>query len=288
MSTAFAGPAINQFELKDLQSEPGSIEFQSQNAHSFGQPRRQYIEEEPGKFEFDDNSVIKQRHALELEFGITDYFRTRVGIEYEKERIEEPDTRSEANDFDSLRLEEIAVEGVLVFVPVTEHGIGFGMLAEYQHPTDSDEAKSIVFGPIIETRLDQWSATANLTLVHFFGGASEERDEKWDFAYAGQVMYEATQHLDVALEAYGTTDRLGNSGSRHAAGTFGDHNQHRLGPVIYYAFQAGVNPNSATTSSKDHRQNDDGTEVVIGTGLLFGLNNNTPDITLKWSVELEF
>jgi len=37
-----AEPAIGQFELKDLEAEPGEIEFQSQNAWSFGQPRRRW------------------------------------------------------------------------------------------------------------------------------------------------------------------------------------------------------------------------------------------------------
>lgn len=286
IAPVFAGPAVNQFELKELESEPGSIEFQSQNAHAFGQPDREFIEEEPGEFEFDDNTVIRQRHALELEFGVTDYFRTRVGIEYEKERLEEPSTPAEVNDFAALRLEEIAVEAVLVFVPVTEQNIGYGMLAEYQHPTESEEAKSIVFGPIIEAHRDRWSAIANLTFVHFFDGSEEEIDNKWDFSYAGQLMYDASDHWDIALEAYGTVDRLGHSGTRsEAAEIFGDHDQHRIGSIFYYGFQTG---GSNPTLVADDDEQATGMHVSIGTGLLFGLNSNTPDVTLKWSVEVEF
>ena len=39
------------------------------------------------------------------------------------------------------------------------------------------------------------------------------RDEKWDFSYATQLEYEISRHRGVALEAYGTFDRLGNTGT---------------------------------------------------------------------------
>ena len=75
---ALAGPAIGQFEVKDLEIEVGTIEFQSQNAHSFNQPNRKYIHND-GEFKFDDNEYIKQRHALEIEVSLTDYMRSRLG-----------------------------------------------------------------------------------------------------------------------------------------------------------------------------------------------------------------
>ena len=56
-TSAAAGPAIDQFEVKDLQSAPGDFEFQSQNAFSTGQPRRRFVETSPGNFIYDDNTV---------------------------------------------------------------------------------------------------------------------------------------------------------------------------------------------------------------------------------------
>lgn len=290
------GPAVNQFEVKDLEVEVGSVEFQSQNAHSFGQPRRQVFSDEPGEFEFDENTVIRQRHALELEFGVTTYFRTRIGIEFEKERIEEPSSVSQANAFDALVLEELAIEGVFVAVPVPEQGgLGLGALVEYQYPTESSEPQSIVFGPILEFNQGPWTAIANLTFVHFFGGDAAERDAKWDFFYASQLIYKASETWSFALEAYGTIDRLGNSGTRREEQfLFGDFDQHRLGPIVYYAFNAGPSPLNELRDAKGPGDNADegGTPdqvaVSIGAGVLFGINENTPDATLKWSVEVEF
>ncbi|MFI0460029.1 MAG: hypothetical protein ACH254_20785, partial [Candidatus Thiodiazotropha endolucinida] len=57
---------------------------------------------------------------------------------------------------------------------------------------------------------------------------------------------------------------------------FGDHNQHRLGPVFYYT--GGLGGESTGEESS----------VSTGVGLLFGINDNTPDTTLKWSVEVDF
>ena len=40
--------------------------------------------------------------------------------------------------------------------------------------------------------------------------------------------------------------------------------------------------------SEAEDDDDEGTSVTIGTGVLFGLNENTPDTPLKLGVEIEF
>lgn len=296
-ATATAGPAINQFEVKDLQSAPGEFEFQSQNAFSTGQPRRQAVETAPGEFAYDDNTVIRQREALEIQVGITDYFRVRLGIEFEQERLDEPGLFADRNAFGDLELDELALEGVFVFVKPKAEGVGLGLLVEYGAPISGGvESQSEVYiGPIIEAHTGPWSLIANLAFVRHMGGDAEQgdtdyvRDEKWDFSYFLQGQYEVSKAWTVALEAYGTFDRIANSGSRSGeAELFGDFDQHRAGPVIYYAFSpnAGVNRNS--TSKLDDDGGDKQVEVSIGAGALFGLNENTPDTTYKLSIEVEY
>lgn len=309
-STVFANgePAIGQFELKDLEAEPGEVEFQSQNAWSFGQPRRKLDEEAPGAFVFDDNAATKQRHALELEFSLTRWFRTRVGIEYEKERLDEPPSPAAADVYAALELTEVALEGVLILKPVPEGGLGFGLLGEFEHALTAGEMHSVNFGPIIGARLGPWSALLNLMLVKHFGpgeidDGEIERDDKWDLAYASQLKYTLDERWALALEAYGTFDRLGDTGERDEdAALFGDHDQHRAGPLLYYTWRTGED-RSAGLAPPGQRQrdgagegdgddagggDDDGVTVSLGTGLLFGLNGNTPATTLKASLELEF
>ncbi|MBL8566145.1 MAG: hypothetical protein JNM89_10560 [Hyphomicrobiaceae bacterium] len=302
-----AEPSIGQFELKDLEAEPGEIEFQSQNAWSFGNPRRRFSEEAPGAFVYDDNSATKQRHALEIEMSLTRWFRTRVGIEYEKERLEDPPSPALADAYAPLELTEVALEGVVILKHVPEGGVGFGLLGEFEHPLGRGEMNSILFGPIVGTKSGPWSALLNVMLVHKFGSGETsaeglERDDKWDLAYAAQLKYAFDPRWALALEAYGTFDRLGHTGEPgEGALAFGDHDQHRIGPIAYYTWRkgesgavrglgrlpaGGLDDDDAKPGGGGEK--DDDVTVTLGTGLLFGLNGNTPDATLKASLEVEF
>ncbi len=314
-----AEPAIGQFELKDLENEVGEVELQSQNAYSVGQPRRRFQETGPGAFTYDENSVTRQRHALEVEMTMTSFFRMRVGVEFEKERFEEPASPAQADGFAALELTEVALEGVAILKPIPrDGGVGFGLLSEFEHPLAAGELNSISVGPILGARAGEWSALLNVMFIRHFGSGEKaeegpERDDKWDIGYAAQIKYDWTPSWALALEAYGTFDRIGNSGQRNeAAVLFGDHDQHRAGPVVYREWRVGAGDRDAAGSSpkskksklvkaasldgdddakgasKPDKDDDEGALVRLGTGVLFGLNGNTPDTTLKLSFEVEF
>jgi hypothetical protein len=306
-----AGPALNQFEVKDLEAEAGSLQFQSQNAMSFGHPTRKSLETSPRSFAYDDNTVIGERYALEMQMGLARWFRMRVGIEYEKERVNDPASPDRGNDFANLNLTGVALEGVLVVVPTPANGVGLGVLTEFDAPVGAG-AKQFYFGPIVQARFGPWSALANVLFVKHLGAADrhdpDHKDEKLDFAYAAQFQYIVSPTWAVALEAYGTIDRLGSTGTRsEAAVLFGDHDLHRLGPIVYYTFRPeggllGVRPAKKgaikTTAGDDDddkpgsngakEKGADGQSISVGMGVLFGLNSNTPDQTLKLSVEVNF
>jgi hypothetical protein len=284
--SAAAGPAIGQFEVKTLESDPGEIEFQSQNAYAFGNPRRKTVNS-GGDLEADDNSLAKARSALELEFGITPNLKTRIGIEYERERRDDPATEREAQGYEDLKLDEYAAEAIWIAVPRKGDGLGFGIVVEYEVPAESGGSRTLVAGPILEWASGAWLLSLNPTLVQFFGGERNDagqKDEKIDFAYANQLKYRWSDHIDLALEAYGTVDRIGGRGGKsEEAALFGDFDQHRLGPVIYWNFTPAF---AAAPNKAD--DDDDENMVSLGVGALFGLNSNTPDTTLKLSMEVVF
>ena len=293
MLPAVAGPAVNQFEVKDLQIEQGEVEIEDQSDWAFGLPRRKSV----AGPEFDDNEVARQRHSIEMGMGLTDWLKIGTGFELEEERADDPDSFADANRFDSLKVTEIQFEGLVVLVPVKTHGIGLGAYAELQLPKSSDEARTLYVGPIIQAVSGPWSATGNFAFVKFMGGnpePGEARDEKWDFAYFTQLKYEASEAWAFALEAYGTIDRLGNSGApSEAAVAIGDQDQHRIGPVLYYTFKRDrMAPVTAmklgAASEGDDDGDDEGTSATLGLGFLAGLNDNTPDGTLKLGLEIEF
>ncbi len=85
---------------------------------------------------------------------------------------------------------------------------------------------------------------------------------------------------------------------------FGDHDQHRAGPVVYYEWRPGgsgsgpgrsrlskvanVDDEKAGGGDKDDKDDEEGVLMRLGTGVLFGLNDNTPHTTLKLSLEMEY
>jgi hypothetical protein len=294
---AFAEPFIGQFELKTLESAPGSYEFQSQNAWAWGHPARRIASDDDDDLLVDENSLARERYALELEIGLTDRLKTRVGVEFERERFDEPDTIAQADDFDDLKLAEVGAELIAVLAPRAGDGAGLGLVAEIEGPLDQQEPNHLVLGPIVELRSGRWFAALVPMVVHSFGGDVEENenvDDKWDFAYAAQLVYEFSESWSLAVEGYGTVERLGNSGSpSEAAEFFGDFDQHRAGAVVYYNYEfararGASRASEAATLLSASVDEEEGTTLTIGVGLLAGLNENTPDQTLKLSIEVQF
>ena len=285
-ASATAEPFIGQFELKDLESEPGFYEFQSQNAWSWGQPSRQ-VEMDGGDFEADDNAVIQQRYAQELEMGISDRLKMRVGIEFEKERVDDPETLANLDDFESLQLQEFGTELIAVLVPREGDGAGLGVVAEIELPLIDGESAGFLIGPILEFQAGPWFAAAVPAFVRSIGGGpGEPEDHKWDFSYASQLSYRFSDTWMLSIEGYGTIDRIGNTGSRpESAETFGDFNQHRIGPILYFDHPLG---HAGTGGGPADEDKTDTTELSVGLGVLAGLNDNTPDYTVKLSIEIEF
>lgn len=290
---AVAEPYIGQFELKTLESAPRSFEFQSQNAWSWGNPSRQIASGADG-LEFDENAVIHERYALELEAGLTNMLKMRVGVEFERERLDEPATIDQANASDGLSLTEFGAELIAVLVPREASGTGLGVVVELEGPLDQEDPNHLVLGGIIEFQSGRWFLAAVPMFVHAFGGDTddgERRDAKWDFTYAAQLLFSFSEHWALALEGYGTLERLGRTGHpSDAARLLGDFDQHRLGPVLYYTRDLGASRRSkpSTTQSTLLAGSGEGTTLSIGVGLLEGLNDATADHTLKLSIEVDF
>ncbi len=267
--SAHAGPGVDQFEIKEPTAEPGRVELQIINDISSGNPRRSTRDGS-----FDDNTVTRDRHGFEFEMGLSHYVKTRIGLEFDKERQDDPDAVAEANAFAPLQLTEVGVEMVFVISRETSRAPGVGLLAEINRAI-GPEASTLVIGPLFQLTRPAWSATLNLTFTRFFGSAGDEaHDDKWDFSYSAQIKSQLAKDLDLALEAYGTFDRIAGSGNPgEATILFGDHDQHRIGPIVY-----------VTGIGSEYLR----AETTFGAGVLFGLNGNTPDATFKLDVEAEF
>lgn len=233
-----------------------------------------------------------------MQLGVTDWLRFRIGIEYEQERLDEPGSFADAQSFGPLKLDEVSLETVVVFVKPKAEGVGFGWLIQYgSNVSDGVEGRDEFFtGPIVEAHSGPWAFIANLALIKYFNGraapgdADYVVDHKLDFAYFLQGSYRFSPQWKLALESYGTVDRLGSSGTRPPSDALlGDSNQHRAGPVLYYTmYPFGRAPATAAAAHGEAEGDDKQWSLTIGTGVLLGLNDTTPDETYKLSIELDY
>jgi hypothetical protein len=292
-TSAHAEPVIGQFELKNLESSPGSIELQSQNAWSWGHPDRRVAFDDEDEMLFDENAATRRRHALEIEVGFTEAIKMRAGVEFERERFDDPAALQRANAFDELKLTEVGIELVAVVMPRPGDGKGLGLVIELEHALERGEPDTVFLGTIFELKAGRWFVAAIPMLARVFGGRTDDGervDHKWDFAYAAQLAYSLSNDWTVALEGYGTIDRLGDTGhASESAQRFGDFDQHHAGIILYKAYDFGCA--RCRASILPSASSDDAAEAVtltIGLGVLAGLNKHTPDRTLKLSIELDF
>jgi hypothetical protein len=303
-----ASAQLNQLEVKQPKVEKGEVEVEYLGEYYFGQPRRRFIVEEPGVFEFDGNEFNRQRHTFAFSYGVTRWLSLELALEAEQERFEDAESPAMARGFDELKVTEIQFESTIVIMPTPKNG-GFGLagLIEYNLPFNRDETDQLFLGSALQYAWGPWTATANLYAVKHFGGREELdgapiSDERWDFQYAAQLKYRVNDTITLALESFGVVERLGDSGTRsEESKLFGDFDRHLLGPALYYSW-GGDNGGAAPKAGKRLRVRDangkngdddknggsEGPRYTLGTGVLFGLNENTSDVALKWSLEVEF
>jgi hypothetical protein len=312
LSVALVGTAsaqLNQLEIKEPRVEAGEVEVELLGDYHFGQPRRRFIEESPGSFVLDANEFNRQRHTFGLGYGLTKWLGLGLEIEAEQERLEDPDTLARANAFGELKVTEIQLEGTIVLAPAGKQGLGVAALFEHNIAIDRREVDQLFLGTALQYVQGPWSATANLYAVKNFGGREELdgaliSDERWDFQYAAQIKYRVNEALALALEGYGVVERLGNSGTKsEERERLGDFDRHLLGPAFYYSWGAydgrvarkaarGLRLRGADADDKNDDDGEaddkDGPTYTLGAGVLFGLNENTSDVVLKWALSVEF
>ena len=118
------------------------------------------------------------------------------------------------------------------------------------------------------------------------------------------IIVVAKTAVVVPQQSAFVVERLGNSGTRsEEREVFGDFDRHLLGPVFYYSWggdndraegkaRKGLRLRGAGANGRNGDDDKNGDSeapgYTLGAGVLFGLNENTSDVALKWSLEVEF
>ena len=130
-----------------------------------------------------------------------------------------------------------------------EYSADWGVLFEYEQEF-SEDIHELTAALLVEKEFGRWSSTANLHFIQEWG--SNIKDE-FETALALQARYRYSREFEPALELYAGQNSMG------------------LGPVIMGSASMGVRKS-----------------IHWEAGVIFGLDNKSPDNTYRFLLEFEF
>jgi len=153
------------------------------------------------------------------------------------------------NDDQALRLQEYELEALWQITEQGEYFADWGMLFELEKER-SEDVMEISTALLIETEWRRWTGTANIYGIYEFG---EDIDNEFETALTLQTRYRYSRVFEPAAELYLGEDTVG------------------LGPTMMGSWPLGG-----------------ARQLRWEGGLIFGLDSDTPDQTLRVLLEYEF
>ncbi|MEH6469229.1 MAG: hypothetical protein V7725_06425 [Porticoccus sp.] len=155
----------------------------------------------------------------------------------------------EKSDDTEFKIEAYELEAKWQITEQGEYSADWGLLFELEKEAH-ESIWEFSTGILVEKEWGQWSSTANLVLTHEWGSDTEDEIE----SSAGiQVRYRLSRWLEPALEFYSGEDTQA------------------IGPVLMGNINTGI------------RQN-----LHWETGIIFGIDEDSPNTTLRALIEYEF
>lgn len=150
---------------------------------------------------------------------------------------------------DSAEIEAFELENRFQFSEPGEYAVNFGGLLEVEKSRELD-LWEIKVGPLLQKDFGRWTGTTNLLFEWQFG--DDKTENEWEFIGRVQMKYRLNETFEPGIE-YHTEE-----------------NTKAVGIVGMGSIKFGDTP------------------VKWLAGLIFGLDDNTPDTMLRWELELEF
>lgn len=149
---------------------------------------------------------------------------------------------------ESHEISAFEIEGLFQLTEQGEYRADWGVLFEIEKERNFDAWETSTT-LIVEKEIGQWSATANIGLGYEFGSDSRE---EWESFFAGQLRYRRSEQLEPALEIYAAENTLG------------------LGPVLMGTKRLGFR------------------KLNWEIGVIAGIDEDTPDTTVRFLIDYEF
>jgi hypothetical protein len=158
----------------------------------------------------------------------------------------------------SYKLDEVEWENTFALTEPGQYWLDLGLFVEfaYDHP---ERRNAIAIGPMFQKEFDWVQANLNVFFERELG-ATAEPGAAVNFEW--QLKWRGDRRFEPGLQAFGTLGRTND---------FGHQTSGNIGPALFGQFNTGAR-----------------SKLKYDAAVLFGLNNNTPDTTLRFQLEYEF
>ena len=157
----------------------------------------------------------------------------------------------------STRLDEIEWENIFALTEPGQYWLDVGLFAELAHDR-AEGRNAVAIGPIFQKEFGPLQANVNLFFERQLGAHAEPGAE---INYAWQVKWRGNPRFEPGIQGFGT---LGRSND------FAHETEHKIGPAFFGQVVLGAR----------HK-------IKYDAAVLFGLNRNTPDTTIRFNLEYE-
>ncbi len=156
----------------------------------------------------------------------------------------------------STHLDEVEWENIFALTEPGEYWLDLGLFAELARDYGAG-GSSVTIGPMLQKELGPVQGNVDVFFVRALGGQTGQGNE---YDYSWQVKLRGNPRFEPGLQGFGT---LGSTGDGSPA-------QHKLGPAFF---------SQAVIGGRN--------KVKFDAALLFGVNRNSPDTTVRFTLEYE-
>jgi len=157
----------------------------------------------------------------------------------------------------SSRLDEIEWENIFELTEPGQYWVDLGLFAELAR--DHAEGRNVVaIGPMFQKEFGRLQANANLLFKRQLGAHAEPGAE---IDYAWQLKWRGNPRSEPGVQGFGTIGRTND---------FAHATEHKIGPAFFSQAVLGAR-----------------NKIKFDAAVLFGLNRNSPDTTVRFNLEYE-
>ena len=158
---------------------------------------------------------------------------------------------------ESYHLDELEWENIFALTEPGQYWVDLGLFAELAR--DYAEGRNeIAIGPMFQKEIGSVQANVNVFFARELGAGAEPGAE---VSYQYQVKWRGDSRFEPGLQGFGTMGRTND---------FGHQTESNIGPAFFGQIPTGGR-----------------SKLKYNAAVLFGLNHNTPDTTLRFQIEWE-